>query len=661
LKFEYELEQPHGPIHALTFIPIRRLTIRSAMENQIQHQKSRDPEADTFFLGRSIVEEPEFNEPPGRHESSTPPAGTFAASQFNVNMTSESPNRRDVTISEHVNVPVDEEFLAPIRDVSNNAKSRANNKAEVLAVRSPRTNRTTIILAAFGICAIIAAMVVLGVCFSGDCGSKNNNKVVNPTAPPMDVTVERVVAAFVNNISYMNQEILVNGTTAESRALTWIIQNDTLFNKSNLLTLNSFAIDNEVSRRVRQRYSLYTFWFQQVDEAGEFVNSWTNTSGWLQVENECNWTGIFCDENGSVNQIFFYNYSIDLGNNFVGSIPPDIGLLTSLRNFSLRSSDVTGTIPESIGQCSQMFIFDISNCSVTGTLPSSLGQWTDLYFLDVSVNKITGTLPSLLGQWTEIYGFDVSKNNITGTLPSLLGQWTDIHGFDVSENNITGTLPSLLGQWTNIMFFDISSNKITGTIPDSAASWTNISSIDVSNNTLSGSIPSFISQWTHLARISLGFNQFTNTIPEDIGILTDIYSLRLTNNSLSGTLPSSIGRMTNLVWFYVGGNNLTGTIPSSIGNWSQIYTISFRSNGFTGSLPPSLGRMTELKYFYVNDNRLIGTIPSSIGNWSWIRDAWFESNDFTGTMPTEICDFIEGNDTLQADCNINCSCCTSCL
>jgi hypothetical protein len=31
------------------------------MENTMLHLKSRDPEADTYFLGRSVVKDPEFN------------------------------------------------------------------------------------------------------------------------------------------------------------------------------------------------------------------------------------------------------------------------------------------------------------------------------------------------------------------------------------------------------------------------------------------------------------------------------------------------------------------------------------------------------------------------------------------------------------------------
>jgi hypothetical protein len=114
----------------------------------------------------------------------------------------------------------------------------------------------------------------------------------------------------------------------------WLIQEDTLFNRSELLTLNSHGVDDEVSFRIRQLFPLVTLWFQQVDEAGAFANNWTNTSGWLQNESECHWFGITCDENGSVSAIAFNDCDANTTNNYVGSIPPDIALLTSLLLFS---------------------------------------------------------------------------------------------------------------------------------------------------------------------------------------------------------------------------------------------------------------------------------------------------------------------------------------
>jgi hypothetical protein len=59
------------------------------MEDHLQHRKGLDPEADTFFLGRSIVEDPEFNEQTVLHDNITPT--TFEVSQGKDNVNSKVP------------------------------------------------------------------------------------------------------------------------------------------------------------------------------------------------------------------------------------------------------------------------------------------------------------------------------------------------------------------------------------------------------------------------------------------------------------------------------------------------------------------------------------------------------------------------------------------
>jgi hypothetical protein len=121
-----------------------------------------------------------------------------------------------------------------------------------------------------GILTFATASVVAGVCASGKCGAKDKNpETFSPTFSPSqsptstsDLIVSRVVTSFFNNISFLEGNISARGTSPESRALAWLIRDDTLFNSSELLTLDS-ETDTEVAFRLRQRYPLLTLWFQQ--------------------------------------------------------------------------------------------------------------------------------------------------------------------------------------------------------------------------------------------------------------------------------------------------------------------------------------------------------------------------------------------------------------
>jgi hypothetical protein len=445
---------------------------------------------------------------------------------------------------------------APNADVPN-AQVENVYIAELVTVIPRR--KSVIVLSVIGALTILVAIVIAVLCSSGKCGSRNMpSEAMNSTTPPtssptvtstgIDLALQGVVSEFINNISYFGQSIYMNGTNAESRALKWI-SNSTeglLFtdDESALLDLSSLRGD-DVSFRICQRYALATLWFQQADENGDFVNSWETDTGWLEDANECLWFGIKC-ENGSVTEISFYNYTTKVGNMYIGSIPPDIGLLTSLQTFVMNDNELVGTIPESIGKCSSMRRFDL--------------------------------------------------------------QGVNFGGF----SRVTGTLPSSIGQWTNITYFDVELNEIAGTIPESTKNWVKIRILDVSNNQMTGSIPSFIGQWRSITGLYLSSNKFSKTIPEEIGNLG------------------------NVIDFFIMDNLLTGT------------------------LPPLIGRLTSLESFNVDRNSIAGTIPPSIRNWTQIKRASFYSNDFTGTMPMEICASIQDDDMLISDCNVSCSCCTSC-
>jgi hypothetical protein len=81
----------------------------------------------------------------------------------------------------------------------------------------------------------------------------------------------------------------------------------------------------------------------------------------------------------------------------------------------------------------------------------------------------------------------------------------------------------------------------------------------------------------------------------------------------------------------------------------------------TGTLPDGIGQWTALTVFTVASNNLNGTIPKSIGNWGLIETAYFDNNQFVGTLTASICSYIDPDlDSLIMDCEINCTCCTTC-
>jgi hypothetical protein len=269
--------------------------------------------------------------------------------------------------------------------------------------------------------------------------SPNSNS--NPTS-----SEERsvILVEFIKNITLSDESIMVNGTNAESKALTWMLDNFDMLNSTAAMTLNSLT-KSPLSFSVQQYYPLLTMWFQQ----GGVSTKWIDVTGWRVDSNVCNWYGISCQTKdlgdgigmqNVVTEIDFNNYFN--ANNYVGTIPADLGLLTMLGRFDLAFNALTGTLPASIGQWTALTYLDVYYSGLTGTLPASIEQWSKLIHFDVGYNALTGTLPAFIGQWTVLKSFILSSNELTGTIPSSIGNWSQIQYASFKENNFNGTMPN---------------------------------------------------------------------------------------------------------------------------------------------------------------------------------------------------------------------------
>ena len=372
-----------------------------------------------------------------------------------------------------------------------------------------QNRRRNIIWSLIGAFVLVCAGVVAGMCFSGSCTSDGSESAGTEQAsfPSSAPTASR--SRSVEILEYINSVSLAGrrheyptsfSSTPEEYAIAWLIEQDNTTDR----------------QRLRQRYALLSLRFQSFD-------SWINSTGWLEDEDECLWFGIYCtaQENPEMaGQMQMVVSEIVLEyNNLRGPIPSDLALLSRLSRLSFYDNEISGTIPETIGiHLTQLSDLRLSRNQLSGSLPTTFGSLSLLKLFWADDNRLSGMLPDSLGGMVNMEHVSIFSNQFSGPIPDTLSQWTKFQKAELSRNSFSGELPESIGQWRDLKHFDLLENRLTGPLPASLGQWTGLEYIDVSGNALSGPIPTSYDAWTSLTYASfLGEdNLLTGVIPPSI-------------------------------------------------------------------------------------------------------------------------------------------------
>ena len=207
--------------------------------------------------------------------------------------------------------------------------------------------------------------------------------------------------------------------------------------------------------------------------------------------------------------------------------------------------------------------------NLTGTLPPEVGNLTNLKDLFLS-GQLRGPIPVELGNLSTLERLALRSNELTGPIPAELLRLTTLTSLSLTGNQFNGPIPAEFGNLINLRTLLLTGNQLSGTIPAELGNLTNLTSLSLSYNELSGTIPSELEHLTNLQRLVLGGNHLTGTIPSELGSLTSLVELTLTGNQLSGSIPAELSKLTNLEELYLHENQLTGTIPIELSNLTNL-------------------------------------------------------------------------------------------
>ncbi|XLU27394.1 hypothetical protein S245_063460 [Arachis hypogaea] len=251
--------------------------------------------------------------------------------------------------------------------------------------------------------------------------------------------------------------------------------------------------------------------------------------------------------------------------NLTGTLPPEFAKLPYLQEIDLTLNYLNGTIPK---QWSSLNVVNISlfGNRITGSIPKELGNITTLKSLSLEFNQLSGELPPELGNLLQLERLHVSSNSFTGNLPTTLARLSKLNYVRLSDNQFSGAIPNFIQSWTSLQRLVIHGSGMSGPMPSGISFLKNLTDLRISD--LKGPDSYFppLSNLTNLQTLVLRSCNLIGSVPEYLGNVTTLNSLDLSFNKLSGSIPNSLRVPENMNILYLTGNFFTGPLPNWIAN-----------------------------------------------------------------------------------------------
>ena len=74
---------------------------------------------------------------------------------------------------------------------------------------------------------------------------------------------------------------------------------------------------------------------------------------------------------------------------------------------------------------------------LTGSIPSEIGLLTSLNSLNFAINELIGSIPSEIGLLTSLEELYLCYNALTGTIPSEIGLLTSLYDINFEDSNVS--------------------------------------------------------------------------------------------------------------------------------------------------------------------------------------------------------------------------------
>ena len=153
-------------------------------------------------------------------------------------------------------------------------------------------------------------------------------------------------------------------------------------------------------------------------------------------------------------------------------------------------------------------VLNISSLNLTGTIPSQLGNLSSLQSLNLSCNRLSGSIPSAIFTIYTLKYVSFRENQLSGAFPSFIFNKSSLQHLDFSRNTLSGEIPAnICSSLPFLDYLSLSGNMFHGGIPSTLSNCTYLRILDLSYNDFSGAIPKDIGNLSKLKELYLGRNR----------------------------------------------------------------------------------------------------------------------------------------------------------
>ncbi|KAJ4961724.1 hypothetical protein NE237_021634 [Protea cynaroides] len=384
--------------------------------------------------------------------------------------------------------------------------------------------------------------------------------------------------------------------------------------------------------------------------------------GWTDSD-PCNWAKVFCS-GGRVTAIQIGNQGVS------GTLPSDLGNLTSLVRLELMNNNISGAVPSLNGLGSLQFLL-LSNNQFSSIPADFFSGFSSLQVVGLDKNPFSAwEIPDSLQNATNLANFSANSANVTGNIPYFVGATTfpSLTNLHLAFNNLQGGLPaSFGGSLIQTLWLNGQTAKLNGSI-QVLQNMTSLTEVWLHLNAFTGPLPD-VSGLKSLQSFSVRDNQLTGPVPDSLVSLTSLKIVNLTNNLLQGPTPKFPGSVSVDM---AGLNSFCSSTPGATcdsrvnvllsivkdmdypvkfaqsweGNdpcaswWGiscttngNISLINFKNMGLTGTISPDFSQLQLLQKLILADNNLTGTIPEELTTLANLTEVDVSNNQLYGQVP----------------------------